>query len=282
MSDFKHFWYTYFKPCLKRAGIIVIVSLILFSGWAGFIYLTGNPPLSDIWSSLIMVWLTVFMLIIAVFPQIFDKIKKLRIRDFEVILKRVLEDSTQKNLLSSSRYNLEQIELKEGNFIDLQKLIKKSIIKPEKSLILVINLNQKNSISIPLLFTYLFMLNFVKPSVIILFISSSTEYEIEEIRSGEITGTISGQDMLNTLYKLFPELLNLFNLFDKPGQINDVFYTGNFKDFSFEKFSDKAYEIFEKKIQAEILDLLYLNKQDINKWFGDDLNSGIINLPLNK
>ncbi|MFW5787914.1 MAG: hypothetical protein ACOCV3_06570, partial [Halanaerobiales bacterium] len=134
MNKFKSLWYC-IKPYFKRIGIIGLVTLILISGWKGLIFLTGDPPLSDIWPALIMVWLSIFVLILAVFPQLFDKIKKVRIKDLEIILEKVLKDSPQREILSFSEYKIEQVEFEEGNFKNLKNLIKKSILEPDQPLI---------------------------------------------------------------------------------------------------------------------------------------------------
>ncbi|MFW5976697.1 MAG: hypothetical protein ACOCQS_01995 [Bacillota bacterium] len=274
MNKFKSLWYC-IKPYFKRIGIIGLVTLILISGWKGLIFLTGDPPLSDIWPALIMVWLSIFVLILAVFPQLFDKIKKVRIKDLEIILEKVLKDSPQREILSFSEYKIEQVEFEEGNFKNLKNLIKKSILEPDQPLIIVANLS--NNIPLSLIFTYLFLLSFVSPSVVVLFISARSNSESEDIIPENVIGAITGKDMLSTFYQLFPDLLNLFNLFNKQGKVSDVFHSGKFKDFSFARFSQKADEILSR-VEFESSD--YLTKTDIRRWYGNKICSEIIDLSL--
>ena len=65
----------------KQINIFIFICIILSAAWYGFLFLVGNPPIATT-PALIMVWVSVILLVISIFPKIFDKIKKVKIKVF--------------------------------------------------------------------------------------------------------------------------------------------------------------------------------------------------------
>ncbi|MFP4698576.1 MAG: hypothetical protein ACLFMO_07705 [Eubacteriales bacterium] len=271
----KNLW-ELFKPILIRIYIFIMLIFILIIIWFAFIFLVGFPPINDTWTSLIMVWLTAVLLIISIFPNILNKIKRVKIKDFEIEMKEVIENSTEKSILSLSDFRLKLIKGKKGNLNNLKILIRKAILNPNKPLILIADLKQGENISIPMLFTYLFILNFVSKSVIVLFISSkSNDLNNYLLKKENIVGAIQGQVILDHFYKLFPKLMNVFSLFEKHRQMDVFFMTGNFLDLDYEWLLKKAREII---YDIDLNYSRYLGVKEVKQWF--DINCRIIEFPL--
>lgn len=249
--------------------------LILYITWSVYIYLVGSPPIYNTWSSLIMVWLTAIFLIFTIFPKSFDKIKRVKFKDlFEIEMKETIENSTQNNLISFSDFDNKIITGDKGDISNLKNIIRKIIIKPNRPLLLTVNLKNGHNITFPMLFTYLFVLNFLTPSIIVLFVSSEESDDDLIINKSNIIGIVQGNRVLDAFYKIFPDLYNLFSFFNK--KTHNRFVNNRFLNTDYNLLKNKVEEMI-REIDSE--QPMYLNEKNIKQWFGE-IDKRIIDFPL--
>lgn len=251
--------------------------LILYITWSVYIYLVGSPPIYNTWSSLIMVWLTAIFLIFTIFPKSFDKIKRVKFKDlFEIEMKETIENSTQNNLISFSDFDNKIITGDKGDISNLKNIIRKAVIQPNRPLQLTVNLRNGHNITIPMLFTYLFVLKFITPSIIVLFVSSEELDDDLIINKNNIIGLVQGNEVLDAFYKIFPNLLNIFSFFSKRTQIDNSLNNNDFLNTNYNWLKNKVEKMI-REIDSE--QSMYLNEKNIKQWFGE-IDNRIINFPL--
>ena len=120
----------YYKTFFKFALIIIIVA----SAWFGFIFLVGNPPI-DTTPALIMVWLSVLIFFLAFFPKIFDRVKRLKLKDFEIELEESVKKSAAEedfismdefdDLIAEARMKARKVGLKRSDITNALRRVRK-------------------------------------------------------------------------------------------------------------------------------------------------------------
>jgi len=240
---------------LKRLLIIII---ILFGAWYGFLLLLAHPAVSPN-SALVMVWISVLMIILAIFPQILSMIKRFKWKDFEIELQDIIEKSTKHDFISIFQSN-EFVTSNKGDFLNLRNLLLSVRRNPKKPVILVVNLKDGNYISIPMIFIYLFFLNLYSDDVIVLFIKNGDKNTtLNTIEFKHAIGAISGSKVLKTLQMKFSRLnrfLSLDNLV----------------------LSEIPNEEYFREIYFSINEDEFLSESHVLQWFGTELNKSTFDI----
>lgn len=143
----------FLAPMLKPLFRFLGVSAILASGWYAFLSLVSQPPI-DATPVLIMIWSSVIVLLFALFPRILDRVKKFKVKDFEIELQDTVARSTSEDYISFSDLD-EYTFSQKGDFRNLEDILEQAIRQPSKPILLVANLRDGEYISIPMLFIYL-------------------------------------------------------------------------------------------------------------------------------
>lgn len=94
VSRFWQFLAPRFKPSFRFVG----VSTILAAGWYAFLSLVSQPPI-DATPVLIMIWSSVLVLLFALFPKILDRVKRFKLKDFEIELQDTVARSTPEDYI---------------------------------------------------------------------------------------------------------------------------------------------------------------------------------------
>jgi hypothetical protein len=272
------FW-SFLEPLLKPFFRFIVVSAILAAGWYAFLSLVSYPPI-DATPVLIMVWSSIIVLFLALFPKIIDRIKRIKIKDIEIELQDTIAKSSPDEYISLSdldEYSFSQ----KGDFRNLNEIIYQSFRQPLKPILLTANIKDGQYISIPMLFIYLFFLDLLGKTTTVLFISTNKRLsEISDIRRDSIVGVVSGKSVLQIFFRKFPYFLQIFDLSrgtDFLFNIEELLRHGYFREIPSEIVYQRMYDRL-RELQREQGE--FLNKQNVRNWFKDVLNNHIVDVAL--
>jgi|SRR5579885_807880 len=258
------------------------VGLIIVAAWYSFLQLVAKPPI-DTTSALIMVWASVILLAFAFFPQIFDRVKKLKLKDFEIELQEAVSKSATEteDYISPSELGDEYIFTEKGDWMNLQFIMEEASQQPNKPVLLVANVRDDGRISVTMLFLYLFFLDLVSRHTVVLFFSSESHpTQISDIRKESLLGVISGKKVLQTLLRRFPRFKRIFVIFGNPNVPED-FFEGGSRTAPSEHSLRSWYGYLQEGlsgIQPRRRDRL--SRADVNSWFKDDLSTKTISMNM--
>jgi hypothetical protein len=288
MSTIKKLWqslvqlfgriWRFIKPFVKPVFQFVSVSVILAAGWYAFIGLVTKPPI-DTTPVLIMVWSSIFVLLLTLFPKMLDRIKRIKIKDFELELQDAVAKSTTNEYISlpdSDEFAFSQ----KGDFHNLEQLLVQAVQQPAKPILLVVNIKNGAYISIPMLFIYLFFLDLVGKNITILFIKSGGIKDYIDIRRDSIIGAVSGKTVLHTMYKKFPHLSKIFELSkfsNSNSDFEEFIKYGRFREVSSEFIFHQLYDSLRN---THSYHREFLTTIDVQNWFRGELNNRIVEVDL--
>jgi len=261
----------YYEVVLKFIFIIVIIT----AAWYGFLYLVGGPPI-DATQALLMVWISVIVLLFVLFPKIFDRIKRLKLKDFEIELSETVKKYSEEDFISLDEVN-DYIFSQKENFRNLVNIAKQARQNPDKQILLTVNLGSGDYISIPMLFIYLFFLNTVSNTLNVLFFSSKQSItNFTDISQSSLIGIISGRKVIKTFYNRFPWLYRIFE-FERFSEtrMEDFVKRDLFIGDYGEKLFRRCYDFLQEYSRNE---REFLRKRDVVAWFKKDLNNKIMDL----
>jgi len=266
------------KPFVKRIVPFLFVAAILGGAWYGFLAITKPPPIETT-PALIMVWVSAFILLFSLFPNILDKIKRIKVKDFELELQETVARETSKDFFSILDLD-EHIFSTKGNFRNLNVIIEQVAKVPDKPVLLVVNLRDDHYISIPMLFIYLFFLDIVVASVTVLFVSSIQHIRtLSDIRRDFIIGAMLGKRVMRVLLEKFPQLSRIFNLriFNDNTIFEEFFHSGRFSGDKFENFFNHMSELMND-LGIDWSD--HLTISDVENWFRSNLSRRTIEVSV--
>ncbi len=284
LQDFFNEWlpvmWKIVKPFVKRTIVFLFVAAIVGGAWYGFLSITKRPPI-DTTPALIMVWISVFVLLFSLFPNILDKVKKIKVKDFELELQETVAKATSKDFLSIPDLDKHIFSTK-GDFRNLTSIIEQAARVPDKPVLLVVNLRDGDDqyISIPMLFIYLFFLDLVGASITVLFVSSKQHIRtLSDIRRDSILGAIMGKRVMRVFLERFPQLSRIFDFrgFNDSIRFEDFFVSGRFRDEGFEHFFLRMSEMMH---DLNLNRSEYLSIRDVENWFRSDLSRHTIEVSV--
>lgn len=267
-------------PVIKRALIFLVVAAIIAGAWYGFLLIVKAPPI-DATPALIMVWASVFVLLFTLFPNILDKVKKIKVKDFELELQETVAKATSKDYLSIPTFD-EHIFSTKGDFRNLSDIIEQALRFPDKPVLLVVNLRNDYNISIPMLFIYLFFLDLVGASLTVLFVSTRQHIRaFSDIRREHILGAVLGKKVMRIFLERFPRLIRIldFRSFNDNIRFEDIFCSGRFRDERFEHFFYRMYEVLH---DLGVNRDEYLTERDIENWYRTELSRHAVELSISE
>jgi len=271
LQALKSFILKYYEVVLKFVFIIVIIT----AAWYGFLYLVGDPPI-DATQALLMVWISVIILLFVLFPKIFDRIKRLKLKDFEIELSETMKKYSEEDFISIAEFS-DYIFSQKGNFRNLVDIAMQARRDPDKQILLTVNLKGGHYISIYMLFIYLFFLEMVSNNLNVLFVSSRRSIrDFSDISRNSIIGAISGKKAIKTLYSRFPCLYRIFEFegFAKI-EMDDFLKRGFFREQPGESLFHRCFYFLRENHNNE---REFLRKRDVVAWFKKALNNRIIDL----
>lgn len=261
----------YYEVVLKFVFIIVII----IAAWYGFLYLVGDPPI-DATQALLMVWISVIVFLFVLFPKIFDRIKRLKLKDFEIELSETVKKYSEKDFISMDEVN-DYIFSQKEDFRNLVNIAKQARGNPEKQILLTVNLRGGDYISITMLFIYLFFLEMASNNLNVLFFSSRKSIRnFSDISQNSIIGVISGKKVIKTLYRRFAWLYKIFEFegFSKI-EMNDFLTRGVFIEQPGESLFHRCFYFLRENQRNE---REFLRKRDVIAWYKKELNNKIMDL----
>lgn len=257
-----------FKPLVR----FLVISLVLAAGWLAFIVLVRIPI--DAIPVLIMVWLTIIILLFALFPRILDRVKRFKFKDFEIEFQDTVAKSAYDDYISLAdldEYNFSQ----KGDFHNLKNILRQVINQPSKPILLVVNLKDGSYVSIPMLFIYIFFIDIFSKDITILFISTEKRLkDIVDIAADSIIGAVSGKMVLQTFYRKLPYLFRIFE-FSKSDDdyslfiFEELLMSNNIEYLKYKPNFKNIYN-FIKEYHSDRSE--FLSEQDVNNWFKGKLN----------
>ncbi|HEV8431450.1 MAG TPA: hypothetical protein VGQ41_26355 [Pyrinomonadaceae bacterium] len=267
-------WWGLFKSYLKQLFQMLIfrllpVGLILFGAWYGFLRLVNKPPL-DATPVLIMIGGSILLLTLAFFPKILERVKTIKLKDFEIELEEAVAKSAPERYLSIEASGENPIFSEKGDLKHLKTIWKKAIQEPDRPVLLLVNLGGVNKISIVMLFKYLFFLDVISMKTIVLFISSPEEFaSLTDVSQNSLIGVISGKRVLHTLSRRFPRLLKIFK-----GAGQGEFFNG---ELDFVPSDDSLRSLYLSLLAELTLNYPeqseFLTTSSVRTWFMDDLSA---------
>lgn len=250
---------------------------VVVAAWWGFIWLVGSNRI-DATPALIMVWGSVLVLILAIFPEILSRVKRLKLKDFEIELQETVAKSTTEDFISILDTD-EHVFSEKGSLRDLTDIMNQAVRQPSKPILLAVNLKNGRYISIPMLFMYLFFLDPVSSSVTVLFFSSRRRLrDLSDVSKDSLVGATSGKTVLQTFYKRFPHLFRIFEFrqfTDYP--IESFFRHRRSREPLDERFFQHCYEHIRESRPNESE---FLSEEDVVMWFRGQLSTRTVEVLL--
>ncbi|MCX7110313.1 MAG: hypothetical protein NTX45_09320 [Proteobacteria bacterium] len=271
----------------QRFLCFIFGAVIVAGAWYGFLFMVKPPPM-DTTPALIMVWASVCVLLFSIFPDfladIFAKVKKIKVKDFELEFQESVTKASSKYLKSfpiDNQYNIGE----KGSFANLCTIMKQARKSPEKPILLIVNVGDNSHVSIYMLFIYLFFIDIAGSSVTVLFIDSRepVHNNFSEINRRIIIGVTSGKLINRVFLEQFPNLIEIhkFLLPENIGiRFQDFFLSGRFPyDDLVALFRDIDDNI--RKLPIEDRDD-QLTRYDVDNWFKTSLCKHIVELPISE
>lgn len=232
------------REIFSRIIVLLLVAIVIFGAWYTFLSIVNGPPI-DTSPALIMIWASVFILLLALFPNILDKIKKIKIKDFELELQDTVAMAISQDVISIADLD-DHIFSTKSDFENLCDILATSFSFPNKPVLFVVNVKDNDYISILMLFIYLTFLDMIGSSITVLFVSARKHIKsFEDISKDAILGAISGKKVIRGLLRRFPRLFRIYNYRNHDDSLNieQFFRSGNFKARYFEQLFRSTNEI---------------------------------------
>jgi PHD/YefM family antitoxin component YafN of YafNO toxin-antitoxin module len=259
----------------KGFWAFVFVAALLGGGWYVFLALINKPPLETT-PVLIMVWASLILLILSAFPEILNRIKKLKVGDVEVELQDVLQKSKEENQVSLDEVDYSMM-FEKGDLRRLKSIVVSAMKEPEKTCFLVVNVFETR-ISIFALAAYLYFLSFVTKSIVIIFVSDpSRQLKPKSIKKSSVIGVINGEIVLKEIFlryrNIYQRLVNASTEFVRNNDNGDD-NENNLVNFL------NGIDLLRNREQFELMNEYRLNSQQVASWFAGELEDKVISSKL--
>jgi hypothetical protein len=264
-------WLKKFWKYTRGIFAFLFIAALLGGVWYIFLSLVSKPPLETT-PVMIMVWASLALLILAAFPQILNRLKKLKVGDFEVELQEVLRKSTKENLISLS--DLETpFFYEKGNIRLLKNIVASAMREPNKTYFLTVNVFP-NQIYTYALAAYLYFLGFVVKSVAVIFVKDAPQ-QSKAVGKSSIIGVVNGQIVLREIFLRYGSIRKtLAGISPEPrGQEVD----GDIDLLKFLNGIDLVWGDREAKFYEYILTV-----DQVNQWFASSMNTRMISSEINE
>lgn len=255
----------------KGFWAFVFVAALLGGGWYVFLKLINQPPLETN-SIMIMVWASLILLILAAFPQILNRIKKLKIGDFEVELQESLRKTTSNNPISPSDLDSPFLYEK-GNLRKLKDLVVLAIRDPNKTYFLIVNVFELN-ISTFALAAYLYFLGFVAKSVVVIFVSDTPQQRnLKSLRKSSIIGALNSDLVLKEIFLRYRNIYRRLVDYSTEFQENEFDNENNLLNFL------RGIDLLWRNGDYELSEIR-LTSEQVVEWFSEVLSRKMVSIEL--
>lgn len=263
------------RPIAIRLGSLMLVSAIVIGAWLQFFAIVAPPPIETT-PALIMIWASAALLLLALFPRMLDRIKRIKISDFELEFQDAVAKATAKDSTLVPRVE-EQTFAQKGTFDDLASILREVERSPSKPVLLHVNIDRDDLVSIPMLFIYLFVLDLVGSSTIVLFVRSGRLNRTSSgIFADEIVGAVPGKTVMRVFLERVPALYRIY------GSNAVRVFSENRMNPDGAKIADLG-SIFFRDFRGSILEDgtdRYLTVGQVQNWFRGDMSTQTIQKEL--
>jgi|GEM_PF-4827680 len=271
---------------LEHAYRFIAILIILGLVWGAFLWLVQSPPVDAI-PSLLMVWATAVVLLLAFFPSVLSNVGKLKVGDMELELRDTVKSANTQDFVSVADLSGAYLTTNQRDASGLQTILARALESPGKPVLLVIDL-QEQKVTRAFLFAFLMLMDLLSERVIVVFAAPrKTAKEPGDLNIADVVGIVSGKRLLLAYYRRFPSLMNIFirekgigsvlessGLIQTPSSelilaLHDQCRTQISQDIKNEK---GRYTGFEHPEMDE-----RLSRREIEKWLKRMLNHGVVN-----
>jgi hypothetical protein len=177
---------------LQRAYRFIAILNILGLAWAGFLWLVQAPPVEAL-PSLLMVWATAILMLLAFFPSVLNNVGKLKVGDVEFELRDSIRNANTKNFVSVSDLSSAYQMTTQRDAGGLQTILARALEAPGKPILLIIDL-QEQKITRAFLFAFLMLTDLLSERVIVAFAAPRKRVgDPQDLNVADIVGVISGK-----------------------------------------------------------------------------------------
>ena len=255
----------------RRLARVLIAAIILSAVWVTFVTMVAEHKFEPE-PVLVMIWLSAFVAILALDPSLLGAIKGIKLGELiEIELRESLAESSAEEFTLPDRADHGILGPKEGSHA-LVRLLNRVRATPSKPALLTADLRQDDFISKYMLYIYVWFLEHLAPSVVVLFFSSPQDAgptPANAIRASDILGAVSGRNVLRVLESHGPRLTALacfddnqkaerdrFDAFLRHGEVP----TEEFFDYRRTHLTKAAHFESER-----------LTREEVTDWFGPRL-----------
>lgn len=225
-----------------------------------------------------MVWVSAFILIFSLFPEILARVKKIKVKDFELEFQDVVETAKSASAIFPINYD-SQIFTAKGKVENLIKIAELIFKFPRRSVLLTVNLRNDRIISIPALFGYLHLLELIGAPVTVLFLKSRRRIrKISEIEKSHVIGAIAGQRVKRTFFLRYPWLPQIFALPGDNGEYFDPEQEQGLYQLGFAQLRQYVYRLSDNLQRGINNRRHFLRVNDVKEWFAGELSTLFIEI----
>jgi len=257
----------------RRLIRVLVAAMILGAVWITFLTLVAGRKFEPE-PVLVMVWLSALVAILALDPSLLGAIKAIKLGELiEIELRESLAESSSEGFTVPDQADHGILGPKEGAHA-LVRLLNRVRANPSKPVLLTANLREDDSISKCMLFIYLWFLQHVAPSVVVLFFAAphrAAEAQAETIHSSDIIGAASGRTLLRVFQSRYSGLAGIA-CFGETQQADRHHFE------AFLRHGEVPPEIFFEHrrshlVHAAELDGDRLSRENVADWFGSRLST---------
>lgn len=273
------------KFALQRVYRFFALLIILGLAWGGFLWLTQAPPVDPL-PSLLMVWGTAAVLLLAFFPSVLSNVGRFKVGEVEFELRDSVNSANTQNFITVSDLSGAYQMTSQRDAGGLQAILARTLESPGKPVLLMIDL-QEQSITRAFLFAFLMLMDLLSGQAIVVFtIPRKTAEDPSELDIAEVVGVVSGKKLLLAYYRRFPSLMNIF--IRKQG-IDSVLESSGLVKIPSSELILALYEQCRTQISQDLrvergcyTELEHpemderLTRPEIERWLGDILNRQIV------
>lgn len=273
----------------ERVYRFVAILIILGMAWVGFVWLTQAPPV-DALPSLLMVWATAIVLLLAFFPSVLGNVGKLKVGEVEFELRDTVKTANTQNFVSVSDLSSAYQMTSQGDAGGLQAILARALEAPGRPVLLVIDLHEQK-ITRAFLFAFLMLMDLLSERVIVVFAAPRKRAKDPgDLNIADIVGVISGKKLLLAYYRRFPSLMNIFV---REKGIGSVLESSGLVQTPSSELILALYDQCRAQISQDIqnekgryAELEHpemderLSRREVEKWLGNALNRRVVDVAL--
>jgi hypothetical protein len=236
--------------------------------------------------SLLMVWATAIILLLAFFPSVLGNVGRFKVGDVEFELRDSVKNANTQNFVTISDLSSAHQMTSQRDTAGLQTILARTLEAPGKPVLLVIDLQEQN-ITLAFLFAFLMLMDLLSERVIVVFAAPrKTAEEPSELNIADVVGVVQGKKLLLAYYRRFPSLMNIFI---REQGISSVLESSGLVKIPSSELILALYDQCRTQISQDLraeggryIELKHpemderLSRREVKKWLADALNHRVV------